>query len=61
MDFTNPKLRIRLNRPQALNALTVSLLQEMQAALDAIQRDDTIGIVILTGAGSNRLPHPYCF
>lgn len=53
LEKENGIARITLNRPQALNTLTVSLLQEMQAALDAIQRDDAIGIVILTGAGKS--------
>ena len=51
LEKENGIARITLNRPQALNALTVGLLQEMQAALDDIQQDHTIGVVVLTGAG----------
>ena len=41
---------IRLNRPQALNALNAKVNEEMNAAIDAFEADDTIGCVILTGS-----------
>ncbi|MCR8924453.1 2,3-dehydroadipyl-CoA hydratase [Dasania sp. GY-MA-18] len=40
---------IRLNRPQAHNALTSALLLELAAALEEIARDDAIAAVVLTG------------
>ena len=40
-----------LNRPDKLNALTVGLFQELRAHVKAIKRDDTVGCVILKGAG----------
>jgi len=40
---------IRLNRPQARNALTSSLLLELATALEAIAVDDSIGAVVITG------------
>ncbi|MHB1420727.1 MAG: enoyl-CoA hydratase/isomerase family protein [Bacillota bacterium] len=40
-----------LNRPQALNALTSELVQEIFAALEDVERDETINVVILKGAG----------
>ena len=40
---------IRLNRPQALNALNAKLNEELTAAIDAFEADDTIACVILTG------------
>ncbi len=43
--------KITLNRPQAMNALTEELLAELVAALKDIDNDDTIGAVVLTGAG----------
>ncbi len=43
--------RITLNRPQALNALTPQLLLELEVALKDIAGDDTVGVVVLTGAG----------
>lgn len=41
---------IRLNRPQALNALNTALLQELNAALGEFDADDSIGAIVLTGS-----------
>jgi enoyl-CoA hydratase len=41
---------IRLNRPQALNALSPALIKEMGYALDAFERDDLIGAMVITGS-----------
>ncbi|HLZ75752.1 enoyl-CoA hydratase [Phenylobacterium sp.] len=41
---------IRLNRPQALNALNSQLLAELCAALDAAEADETVRCVVLTGS-----------
>ena len=43
--------KITLNRPEALNALDEELLAELVAALDDIENDDNVNVVILTGAG----------
>ena len=43
--------RIILNRPQALNAITEGLLNDLVAALDNVEKDDDVHVVILTGAG----------
>ncbi len=40
---------IRLNRPQALNALSVQLIAELAEALDLFEADDAIGAIVLTG------------
>lgn len=42
---------ITLNRPEALNALTVPMKVDLLAALRRLERDDAIRAVILTGAG----------
>jgi 2-(1,2-epoxy-1,2-dihydrophenyl)acetyl-CoA isomerase len=42
---------ITLDRPDALNALTVAMKQELLAAFRSIARDPTVRAVILTGAG----------
>lgn len=42
---------LTFNRPKALNALNSSLLEELSAALDSIKHDETIRVLILTGAG----------
>lgn len=41
---------IRLNRPQALNALSKDLIADLNHALDGFEADDTIGAVVLTGS-----------
>jgi enoyl-CoA hydratase len=42
---------ITLNRPQALNALNNQLLKELMDALEAFDRDETVGAVVITGNG----------
>ncbi len=41
---------IRLNRPKALNALCDALVREMGEALDAFEKDEAIGAVVITGS-----------
>ena len=41
---------IRLNRPQALNALNSALMRERAAAVDAFEADGNIGCMIITGS-----------
>jgi len=41
---------IKLNRPQAMNALCVALTVEMTDALNSFESDDSIGCVVLTGS-----------
>ena len=41
---------IRLNRPQALNALNSALNAELGRALAAFDADDGIGCILLTGS-----------
>ena len=41
---------IRLNRPQALNALNSTLLTELSAALDAAEADEGVRCIVLTGS-----------
>ncbi|MDZ7840977.1 MAG: crotonase/enoyl-CoA hydratase family protein [Gammaproteobacteria bacterium] len=42
---------LTLNRPEHLNAIDYALADHLMAHLDAIEPDDSIGAVILTGAG----------
>jgi 2-(1,2-epoxy-1,2-dihydrophenyl)acetyl-CoA isomerase len=42
---------ITLNRPEKLNALSFSLMEEVEDALSGYEADDDIKAVILTGAG----------
>ena len=41
---------IRLNRPQALNALSKGLVADLNHALAAFEKDDATGAVIITGS-----------
>lgn len=41
---------IRLNRPQALNALSAQLIRDLNAALDRFEQDHEIGALVLTGS-----------
>ena len=41
---------IRLNRPQALNALNSTLMRELAQAIDSFETDNTIGCSVITGS-----------
>ncbi len=41
---------VRLNRPAALNALNSALIAEMSKAIDAMEADDAIGCIVITGS-----------
>lgn len=47
----NGVAHIRLNRPEALNALTRAMLRDISAALDEAANDASIRAIILSGAG----------
>ncbi len=47
--------RIRLNRPRALNSLTLQMVRDIDAALDDFERDPTIAAVLVTGEGDRGL------
>lgn len=42
---------ITMNRPEALNALNVQVLRDLDAVLDQVEQDDEILVAVLTGAG----------
>src|SRR5690242_19152904 len=42
---------LRLNRPQAFNALSEALLTVLQRELDALETDDSARVLVLAGAG----------
>lgn len=63
-DFSTPEVRIRiegragritLDRPKALNALTLGMVRAIEAALLAWQDDPAVALVILDGAGDRGL------
>ncbi len=41
---------ITLNRPHALNTFNWDMFKELHAALDTIERDDAVRVLIITGA-----------
>jgi 2-(1,2-epoxy-1,2-dihydrophenyl)acetyl-CoA isomerase len=43
--------RLTLNRPERLNSFTVQMHEEVRAALDDIEANQTVRVVVLTGAG----------
>lgn len=47
--------RITLNRPSALNALTLDMVREIASALDAWERDPSISIILIDGEGERGL------
>ncbi|HTO32805.1 MAG TPA: enoyl-CoA hydratase/isomerase family protein [Pararhizobium sp.] len=47
--------RIRLNRPKALNSLTLGMVRDIETALDDFEYDPTITAVLVTGEGERGL------
>jgi enoyl-CoA hydratase len=47
--------RIRLNRPKALNSLTLAMVRDIEKALDAFEADPEVAAVLLTGEGERGL------
>lgn len=43
---------LTLNRPKNYNALSEELLTELQAALEAIEKDESVRVVVIAGNGS---------
>ncbi|MEM9780461.1 MAG: enoyl-CoA hydratase/isomerase family protein, partial [Pseudomonadota bacterium] len=42
---------LTLNRPEALNALSEAMIDQLQATLDALTEDRSVRAVVLKGAG----------
>ena len=42
---------ITMNRPEALNALSSAVFADLSKALDQVERDEEVYVVIITGAG----------
>ncbi len=43
--------RVTLNRPEVRNALSRTMVQELEAALAAAEADDAARVIVLSGAG----------
>ncbi|BBO88378.1 enoyl-CoA hydratase/isomerase family protein [Desulfosarcina ovata] len=50
-DVTDGVATITFNRPKALNAINGQLLDELASALDEIEADEQVRVLVLTGAG----------
>src|ERR1700722_6642570 len=46
---------IRLNRPKAINAVTLEMFRDIDRALDAFEADPAVGLILLEGAGERGL------
>src|SRR4051812_1594303 len=46
---------IRLNRPKAINAVTLEMFREVDRALDAFEADPAVGLILLEGTGERGL------
>ena len=47
-----PVAVLTLNRPQAMNALSQSLIRSLSAAIVSLGRDETARVLVLTGRAS---------
>ena len=50
-EVKNQIARVTFNRPKVLNALNLKTVEELDHCLEAIERDDSVRVIILTGAG----------
>src|ERR1700745_506811 len=46
---------IRLNRPKAINAVTLEMFRDIEKALDAFETDPAVSVILLEGAGERGL------
>lgn len=51
LNIENNIAHIQLNRPEVLNALSPALVVELKQAFEAAANDDTVSVIILSGAG----------
>src|SRR5262245_18933132 len=46
---------VRLNRPKAINAVTLEMFHDIDKALDAFEADPEVAVIVLAGAGERGL------
>src|SRR6201981_2022365 len=46
---------IRLNRPKAINAVTLEMIRDVDRALDRFEADPAVAVIVLEGAGERGL------
>lgn len=52
VSVAGPVATITLNRPEKLNALTLRMLADLEAAFAAVEADAVVRVVVITGAGA---------
>ena len=52
LDVNNGVATLTLNAPNERNTLTAPMVAEIVAAMDALEADESVGAVVVTGAGS---------
>jgi enoyl-CoA hydratase len=52
-DVTVQVARVTMNRPGAMNAMSVQLVTELRQAMERAQSDPGVSVIILAGAGGN--------
>jgi enoyl-CoA hydratase/carnithine racemase len=50
-EVTDQIAKITINRPDSLNALNPDVLMEIESAIQTAEKDNAVGVIILTGAG----------
>ncbi len=50
-DVQNEIATLTINRPDALNSLNPEVISELKSAIDIAGADESVGVIILTGAG----------
>lgn len=51
---------VTVNRPAKLNALDNATIGELHVAFDELDRDGSVGAIVLTGAENAIIPVPHC-
>lgn len=51
VSVAGPVATVKLNRPEAGNSLTSEMLQRLMEAFAALQRDEAVRVIVLTGRG----------
>ena len=55
LDVADGAARLTLNRPDRLNSFNVDMHREIQSALDEIENDKSVRVLLITGAGARLL------
>lgn len=51
VDIADRVAVVTLNRPDVRNAINAQVQSDLRAALDSLRTDDSVGVVVITGAG----------